>query len=92
MCGACARSSADPDGVSAQIDLIGVPWLNIGFEPSAAVRRHCAVTQQAVGSHSATALGTLGWRPKDGLLGRLVGVVKDCGTHLSGRARARVAE
>jgi hypothetical protein len=26
----------DPDGVSAQIDLIGVPWLNIGFEPSAA--------------------------------------------------------
>ncbi len=31
-----ARSSADPDGVSAQIDLIGVPWLNIGFEPSAA--------------------------------------------------------
>jgi hypothetical protein len=31
-----ARYSADPDGVSAQIDLIGVPWLNIGFEPSAA--------------------------------------------------------
>jgi len=40
---ACARmrpedalSSADPGGVSAQIDLIGVPLLNIGFEPSAA--------------------------------------------------------
>jgi hypothetical protein len=32
------RSSADPDGVSAQIDLIGVPWLNIGFGPSAAQR------------------------------------------------------
>ncbi len=31
-----ALLSADPDGVSAQIDLIGVPWLNIGFEPSAA--------------------------------------------------------
>ncbi len=25
--------SADPDGVSAQIDLIGVPWLMIGEEP-----------------------------------------------------------
>jgi hypothetical protein len=29
-------SSADPDDVSAQIDLIGVPWLMIGEEPSAA--------------------------------------------------------
>jgi len=36
--GGCSNAlySADPDGVSAQIDLIGVPWLNIGFEPSAA--------------------------------------------------------
>jgi hypothetical protein len=25
--------SADPDGVSAQIDLIGVPWLMIGKDP-----------------------------------------------------------
>jgi len=30
----CARSSADPDDVSAQVDLIGVPWLMIGEEPS----------------------------------------------------------
>jgi hypothetical protein len=30
------RSSADPDDISAQIDLIGVPWLMIGEEPSAA--------------------------------------------------------
>jgi hypothetical protein len=29
-------TSADPDDVSAQIDLIGVPWLMIGEEPSAA--------------------------------------------------------
>jgi hypothetical protein len=28
--------SADPDGVSAQIDLIGVPWLMIGEDPSSA--------------------------------------------------------
>jgi hypothetical protein len=27
---------ADPDDISAQIDLIGVPWLTIGEEPSAA--------------------------------------------------------
>ena len=31
-----ALLSADPDDVSAQIDLIGVPWLMIGEEPSAA--------------------------------------------------------
>ena len=30
------RSSATPDDVSAQIDLIRVPWLMIGEEPSAA--------------------------------------------------------
>jgi hypothetical protein len=34
---ACVRDThsihADPDGISAQIDLIGVPWLNIGLEP-----------------------------------------------------------
>jgi hypothetical protein len=28
--------SADPDDVSAQIDLIGAPWLVTGEEPSAA--------------------------------------------------------
>ena len=48
----------------------------------ARVRRHCALTQQAVRSHFATGSGTLGRRPRDGLLGRLVGVVKDCGTPL----------
>jgi hypothetical protein len=31
-----APSSADPDGVSAQVDLINVPWLMIGEGPSAA--------------------------------------------------------
>jgi len=31
-----ALSSADPDDASAQIDLIGVPWLMISEEPSAA--------------------------------------------------------
>ena len=31
-----ARYSADPDDVSAQISLIGVPWLMISEEPSAA--------------------------------------------------------
>jgi hypothetical protein len=30
------RYSADPDDASAQIDLLGVPWLMIGEEPSAA--------------------------------------------------------
>ena len=35
-CAGNARYSADPDGASVQIDLIGVPWLNIGFEPSVA--------------------------------------------------------
>jgi hypothetical protein len=30
------HSSADPDGASAQIDVIGVPWLMVGEEPSAA--------------------------------------------------------
>jgi hypothetical protein len=45
-------TSADPDGVSAKIDPIGVPWLMIGEEPSAVpnqadlfrvagCRRHC---------------------------------------------------
>jgi hypothetical protein len=34
-----APSSADPDGVSAQVDLINVPWLMIGEEPSAAPTR-----------------------------------------------------
>jgi hypothetical protein len=29
-------SRLDPDDVSAQIDLIGLPWLMIGEEPSAA--------------------------------------------------------
>jgi hypothetical protein len=36
MCGLNAHYSADPDDVSAQIDLIGVPWLMIGEKPSAA--------------------------------------------------------
>jgi hypothetical protein len=31
--------SADPDDISAQIDLIGVPWLMTGEEPSAAPAR-----------------------------------------------------
>ena len=31
-----ALTSADPDDVCAQIDLISVPWLKIGFESSAA--------------------------------------------------------
>ena len=30
------RSSADPDDPGAQIDLIGVPWLMIGEDPSSA--------------------------------------------------------
>lgn len=30
-----ARSSAGPDDASAQIDLMSVPWLMIGEEPSA---------------------------------------------------------
>jgi hypothetical protein len=38
------RHSADLDGVSAQIDLIGVPWLNIGFEASAALGGICALS------------------------------------------------
>jgi hypothetical protein len=28
--------SADPDDISAQIDLIGMPWLKVGFESLAA--------------------------------------------------------
>jgi hypothetical protein len=32
----CPLIGADPDDASAQIDLIGVPWLMIGEEPSAA--------------------------------------------------------
>jgi hypothetical protein len=36
MCKSNVLYSADPDDVSAQIDLIGVPWLMIGEEPSAA--------------------------------------------------------
>ena len=31
-----SRTSADPDDVSEQGDLIGVPWLMISEEPSAA--------------------------------------------------------
>jgi hypothetical protein len=31
-----ARYSADPDDISAQIDLIGMPWLKVGFESLAA--------------------------------------------------------
>jgi hypothetical protein len=31
-----ARSSADRDDISAQIDLIGMPWLKVGFESLAA--------------------------------------------------------
>jgi hypothetical protein len=33
---ASLRPSADPDDVSAQMDLIGVRWLMSGVEPSAA--------------------------------------------------------
>jgi hypothetical protein len=29
-------SSPDSDDIGAQIDLVGVPWLIIGYEPSAA--------------------------------------------------------
>jgi hypothetical protein len=35
---------ADPDDVNAQIDLVGVPWLMIGFESSAAQSGGCLRT------------------------------------------------
>ena len=47
------RSSADPDDVSAQIDLIGVPWLMIGEEPSAAPNGGDARQGNVVDHHSA---------------------------------------
>jgi hypothetical protein len=39
MRSANARYSADPDGVGAQVGLIGVPWLMIGEETIHAERR-----------------------------------------------------
>ena len=33
LCWASARTSADPDDVSAQTELIGVPWPMVGEEP-----------------------------------------------------------
>jgi hypothetical protein len=38
-----ARYSADPDDASAQIDLIGVPWLMISEEPSVGAERRTLV-------------------------------------------------
>jgi hypothetical protein len=55
-------NSADPDGVSAQIDLIGVPWLNIGFEPSAAPNGGDACAAVAGRrSHNVTRRARIGW-------------------------------
>ncbi len=48
-----ALISADPDDVSAQIDLIGVPWLMIGEEPSAAPNGGDARQGNVVDHHSA---------------------------------------
>ena len=36
MCVVNTRYSADPDDIGAQIDLIGLPWLMIGEDPSSA--------------------------------------------------------
>jgi hypothetical protein len=48
-------------------------------------RRHCALTQQAARSHLVTGSGMLGRWPTDGLLGRLMDVVKDCGARTGAR-------
>jgi hypothetical protein len=44
-----ARYSADPDDASAQIDLIGVPWLMISEEPSATPNGGDARGREALG-------------------------------------------
>ena len=45
--------SADPDDASAQIDLLGVPWLMISEEPSAAPNGGTARVLPDICRHSA---------------------------------------
>jgi hypothetical protein len=52
MRGYNSLTSADPDDISAQMHLIGVPWLMIGEDPSAAPNGGYARNSNPAASHA----------------------------------------